>query len=595
MNSTPAQRVCAIVIIGPVTGFIPRPYQEHAINGGDPRKGPGIMPCFARHKNVLAVLFTGGGKTEIFLSLVRRYLESPKTPPHKRALILAHRDELVSQPISRGPRFGLRLAREQGDSSAVGAPERVIASTVQTMRLRKEKYDPDEIGLIICDESHHSVSDEFRDVLDYFPSAFILGVTATPQRLDGVGLGELYEAVAFRYPIEQGVEDGWLVPIRPWREVIDGLDLSKLRSRAGDLEPGALGELMSEYAHPVAKMLVERAGDRPTIAFCATLAHAYAQAEALRRYTSARVEVVDGTTKKRGKRADAVGIFREDLVEDFRLGRLQFLVNVGVAIEGFDAPNCRCVALIRPTKSPALVIQAVGRGTRPLPGIVDQPELRDDPDGRRAAIAASAKPDLLVLDFSGASEKHSLAGVVDALAGNLTPEERLALVNIPLCGDLTVDQALQQARIAAAQEATRHAAELAELATHSYEVDPFHPVCVFGIKGLRDDPNEERASAKMAKYLERNGVQNAAALSKSTAKKLQGTIIVRDRLHLASLTQATDLQRAGVPVTSTVRMSYTHANDLCVELLRNRGVRPKRWDSVPHLGGQEVHAPAPRR
>ena len=85
MNSTTAQRVCAIVIIGPVTGFIPRPYQEHAINGGDPRKGPGIMPCFARHKNVLAVLFTGGGKTEIFLSLVRRYLESPKTPPHKRA------------------------------------------------------------------------------------------------------------------------------------------------------------------------------------------------------------------------------------------------------------------------------------------------------------------------------------------------------------------------------------------------------------------------------------------------------------------------------------------------------------------------------
>jgi superfamily II DNA or RNA helicase len=577
------------MIIGPASGFTPRIYQEHAINGGDPHKGPGIMPCFSRYKRVLAVLFTGGGKTEIFLSLVRRYLESPKTPPGKRALILAHRDELVSQPISRASRFGLQLAREQGDQTAVGSPERAIASTIQTMRLRKERYARDEIGLIICDEGHHSVADDFREVLSYFSDAYILGVTATPQRLDGIALGELYEAVAFKYGIEQGVADGWLVPIKPWREIIDGLDLSQLRTRAGDLEPGALGELMAEYAHPVAKLLVERAGDRPTIAFCATLPHAYAQAEALKRYTNARVEVIDGNTKKRGKRKQTSLLgppVREDIVEDFRAGRIQFLVNVGVAIEGFDAPNCRCVALIRPTKSPALVVQAVGRGTRPLPGIVDQPDLRDDADGRIAAIAASAKPDLLVLDFSGASEKHTLAGVVDALSGNLTPEERLALTKIPVVGDLSIDQVLAQARIAAAEAAARQAELARELLTHSYEVDPFHPVVVFGIKDLRDDPAEKRASEKMAAYLARNGVANAAALSASTAKKLQGTIIVRGRLGLSSFSQSIALQRAGVPPVRTIKMSFDVASQLMAELHQNRGARPRRWDSDPMLGGQ---------
>lgn len=578
------------MIIGPADGFTPRIYQEHAISGGDPHKGPGIMPCFARYKRVLAVLFTGGGKTEIFLSLVRRYLESPKTPPGKRALILAHRDELVSQPISRAPRFGLHLAREQGDQTAVGSSARAIASTIQTMRLRKERYSPDEIGLIICDEGHHSVADDFREVLAYFPDAYILGVTATPQRLDGVALGELYEAVAFQYGIEAGVSDGWLVPIKPWREVIDGLDLSQLRTRAGDLEPGALGELMAEYAHPVAKLLVERAGDRPTIAFCATLPHAYAQAEALRRYTDARVEVIDGNTKKRGKRQQGLLVgppVREDIVEDFRAGRIQFLVNVGVAIEGFDAPNCRCVALIRPTKSPAIVVQAVGRGTRPLPGVVDLPCLRDDPYGRRDAIAASAKPDLLVLDFSGVSEKHTLAGVVDALAGTLTLEERLAMEKIPVVGDLTVDQVLARARLEAAIEAARQAELARELSTHSYDVDPFHPVNVFSIKGLRDDPKEARASEKMAAFLTRRGVDNAENLSASTARKLQQTIMARDARSLATFTQAKMLQRAGVPAARTVNMYFETASRLVIELARNRNIRPSSWDRDPALGGND--------
>lgn len=631
------------MIIGPADGFTPRIYQDECINGN--RRWLGILRALARYQRVLAVLATGLGKTEIFLYLIRRFLESEKTPPTKRALILAHRNELVDQPIARAHRFGLRIAREQGASTGVGKPERVIASTIQSMTanrvtaaardlgykfsksetkvftvvtpgdvtegpydldsftavfkarhpkvptMRMEEYGEDELGLIIIDESHHAPASDYRKLLDRFPNAYILGVTATPHRLDGVALEEIFKAHAFSYPLLEATDDGWLVPIRAIRQIIEGLDLDKLRSRCGDLPPGGLGELLAEYVHPVARDIVRLAEDRPTIVFCPTVPHAYAQAEALRRYTDARVECAfSGTPKRKGSKGqqsiiDGV-VTRDDMVDDFKAGKVRFLVNCELFTEGFDAPNARCIAIVRPTQSASLVTQMVGRGTRPLSGVVDRPELRDDPAGRIAAIAASDKPDVLVIHFTAKSAKHSLVGPVDALAGNLTTAERLALTKIPLTGELTVDQALQAARIAAAEEAARLAAEQAELASHSYELDPFHPVCAMGIKGLRDDPNEARASEKMAKFLARNGVSDAAKLSASTARKLQQTIIVRTKLQLASIPQAIALQRAGVPVASTIRMTTWHAGELMAELHSHHGVRPRRWDSDPLLGGQ---------
>ena len=581
------------MIIGPADGFTPRPYQAACIDGGDPRRGAGIRPCFARYKSVLAVLATGLGKTEIVLSLARRFIESPKTPADKRVLILAHRDELVSSPIRRSHRFGLRLAREQANDTAVGSTERVIASTIQSMARRYQLYRPDEIGLVIVDEAHHICAEDYLEVVNYFQAggALLLGVTATPQRLDGIALGEVFEAVAYNYPILDAVDDGWLVPVMVRRHIVEGLDLEKLSTRGGDLEPGKLGELLAEHAHIVAKELVDVAGDRATMVFCPTVPAAYAQAEALRRYTSARVECAFSGTPQKRKKSDQQDLLkgvttRQDMVDDFRAGKVQYLVNCALYTEGFDAPNTRCIALVRPSESASLYVQMVGRGTRPLPGVVDHPELAGDPAGRRAAIAASAKPDVLVIDFTCNSEKHTLTGVVDALAGNLTPEERLALGKVELVGDKTVDQAVQEARILAAENAARRAEELAELASHSYEVDPFHPVCVFNMKGLRDNPNEKRVSEAMAKYLTRAGVRDAAKLSRSTGTKLQYNIRVREKFRLASLDQSMALQRAGVPASTTVKMKIHEAGALIAELQRNGKRRPPRWDSDPALGGQ---------
>lgn len=393
-----------------------------------------------------------------------------------------------------------------------------------------------------------------------------------------MSLGEVFEAYAFDYAIDAGIADGWLVPVNARRVIIPDLDLNKLRARAGDLEPGALGELMSEYAHPVAQTLVALTGDRPTIGFCCTVAHAHAQAAALRRYTDERVEVIDGETDNDKRR---------QIFADFKSGALRWLINCEVATEGVDAPMTACVAMIRPTKSQSLMAQMIGRGTRPQPGVVDQPHLRGDPAGRRAAIAASSKPDLLVLDFSGVCEKHSLANPEDVLAGRLSPEERLLLGKIELVKERDAKMTeILAARKAAAAEAARVAA-LAQAEAETYELDPFSPAKVLSLKDMpRNDPNEARCSEKMAKMLAGKGIAAAEKLSVSQAQRLAVALAVRAKKELCTYKQAVALQKAGVPVATTTRMYYETASKLITALTMNGWRRPRDWDSNPVLGGR---------
>ena len=438
---------------------------------------------------------------------------------------------------------------------------------------------------LLVHNCHHAPADIYRGVLGYFPDAYKVGFTATADRGDGIGLNEVFQAVAYDYQTETAMENGWLVPPIPKRYIIEGLDLDKLRARAGELPVEELGELMAQVSHTVGPEVVKHTGDHQAIVFCCTVAHAYAQAEALKRYTHSTVAVADGTTDKDERR---------QMVRDFREGKIQYLINAQLWTEGFDAPNATVCAMLRPTLSRAFYAQCAGRVLRPLGGIVDRPELRDDPAGRRAAIAASSKPAAYILDFSGVSERHSLVGPLDALAGRLTTEERLALVNIELVGDRSADLLLQEARKLAAIEAARKAEEIEQAAAHSYDVDPFHPVNVFNIKGLRDNPSEPRASENMVRFLAGRGVDSPEKLSASTAQKIRATIATRDKFKLATFTQAKMLQRAGVPVTSTVKMKFDDASRLMIELGRNRNRRPARWDQEPGLGGRTPPEPARR-
>ena len=164
---------------------------------------------------------------------------------------------------------------------------------------------------------------------------------------------------------------------------------------------------IEENLHAMAKPIVDVCGrDKQSIVFTASVRQAHRMAELLRDYShrefgadDPNVAVfIDGSMNPQHPR-------RRQIVQEFKDGKIQHLCNCGVATEGFDAPKVKVIAIGRPTKSRALYVQMLGRGTRPLPGIVDGPETADM---RRAAIKASDKPHCTVIDFMGQSSRHKL-------------------------------------------------------------------------------------------------------------------------------------------------------------------------------------------
>lgn len=340
----------------------------------------------------------------------------------KRILVLAHREELIYQAVQHARNAGLTAGMEMERHRA--RDEDVVVSTVQTLNAcrrgvpRMQKFDPFEFGLVITDEAHHATAHSYRTVYYHFaqnPQLRFLGVTATPIRADGVGLHNVFESVSYQMELRDAIELGWLCPIRQSFVAVESLDLSKVRTkmggdlRDGDLERAFLGNGdidEEEMLHRIAKPTIDLAAGQPGIIFAAGCEHAEKLTAAFNAYEGVYAEVILGETDSE---------IRRGVVKRFREGETQFLVNVGVATEGFDAPAATVVAIARPTKSVSLYMQMIGRGTRPLPGVVDGPPT---PEERRAAIANSAKPICHVLDFVGNSGEHKLVSVADVLAGD---------------------------------------------------------------------------------------------------------------------------------------------------------------------------------
>lgn len=380
-----------------------RPYQQRCVNA--------IRSTLSTQMSTLAVLATGCGKTVIFAHLARDW--------PGRVLVLAHRDELIRQAAEKlreatGEAPGVEMGESYSDEAPglVAAP-RAVVSSVQTLCRpnRQRRFRPQDFGLLVIDEAHHAVARTYRDVVDYFrqsPGLKVLGVTATPRRADQLAMGQVFESACFDYGIEAAVEDGWLVPVRQQAVVVEGLDFSAVRSVAGDFNEGELERILSEekVIHAVAAPAAELTGDLPALVFCVSVAHARLMAEVLRRYKKGSAVALDGSTDRQ-KRREAVAAFKA--------GDVQYLCNCGLFLEGFDAPTTAAVVMARPTKSLALYTQVLGRGTRPLPGVVDG--LADHPAARREAIAASAKPSMLVLDFVGNSGRHKIVTAADVLGG----------------------------------------------------------------------------------------------------------------------------------------------------------------------------------
>lgn len=399
--------------------YTPRTYQNECIEA--------IFESLKQYRSVLAVLATGLGKTVIFSTLAKRWAMG-------RVLIVAHRRELISQAAEKlesvlGEPVGIEMGSRRSPEG-LHRP-RVVVASIQTLAkvTRMRRFKPQDFGLVVFDEAHHATAKGYLRVVHFLrnglsdndpkrevpgnPDIKIVGVTATPKRHDKVGLSAIFQTTAYTFGMRAAIDAGWLVPVRQAVVRVEGLDFSSLQKHKGDFTDAELESILTQERplHDVAAAVSEYAGTRPTIVFCAGVKHAKLLATVLSRYPGRTAIALDGETDTQE---------REDRIADFKAGKIQFLCNCGLFLEGFDAPKTALVVMARPTLSLALYEQMIGRGTRTLEGVVDSAP--DDPKARRAAIAMSPKPDCLVLDFAGNAGRHRIVNALDILGGKRPPD-----------------------------------------------------------------------------------------------------------------------------------------------------------------------------
>jgi superfamily II DNA/RNA helicase len=257
---------------------------------------------------------------------------------------------------------------------------------------------------------------------------------------------------------------------------------------------------------------------------------------------------------------------RRDVIARFKSGALQILVNVGVATEGFDAPGVGCVVMARPTKSRSLYAQMVGRGTRPSPGV---PDRHDNPEDRRAAIAASDKPHCMVIDFAGNSGQHRLIHATDILGGE-EPDEVLdrayEIVDKGVTND--VAEAVEIAKVEIEEEEKERAKrKLIKAGKVNYKINETDPFSALGVRreSAKFIPTGRTLSGNQLALLTRNGIE-PQNYTPQEQRLLHSELIRRIKKKKCSLKQARVLNKYGF---QTGNMSFKEASNLLDQLARN--------------------------
>jgi superfamily II DNA or RNA helicase len=540
------------------TGMKLRPYQEKAVES--------VFNQWQGHDSTLLVMATGTGKTVVFSEIVRRI--------GGRALVIAHREELIWQAVQKLRGIGMEANVEMADLVADANfwdESPVVVSTVQTQSQRMTRFDPYRFELLVIDEAHHATASTYRKTIDYYrqnTNLKILGVTATPDRADKEALGQVFQSVALDYEILDAIKDGFLVPIEQQLVVIEGLDFSSVRTTAGDLNGADLALVMEaeKNLHGIVSATLDIIGERKTIVFAVTVKQAEMYSEIFNRHKPGMSDWVCGKTPKDKRRE----IFRK-----FGTGETQILVNVGILTEGYDNPSVEVIAMARPTKSRCLYSQMVGRGTRTLPGVIDQ---SDDAEERRNLIAQSQKASCLVIDFVGNAGKHKLMTTADILGGKVSQLAVQRVLQKAKGKALDMIQALEEeeAKLRAEIEERKrremakkaHIVGVAEFSTK--EISPFD---IFHLEPPRvsNFNNNRILSPGQSAMLRRNGI-DPNKITPAQGHHLCGEIVRRIKERLCSFKQAKLLKKHGY---ETKNLTMQDASKLIDALAKNNWRRPE--------------------
>jgi len=359
-----------------------RPYQVRGLDEARAHYRRGV-------RRVLLVAPTGAGKTVMFCSMVSRHLERGG-----RVLLIVHRRELLTQAVARLRREGIErvgviLAGSERDREA---PVQVASIGTLLAMVRRGEPLP-SASLLVLDEAHHYVAEAWGEIAGQYRDAYVIGVTATPERADGTPLGDLFDALVTVASVRELTDLGYLVPCKV---------IAPRRRRR-------------DRAWPVVDAYREHAGDRPTVIFSRSVDAARDLATTLRSRGVAAA-AIDGETP-----ADE----RESILARFAAGEVRVLTNCYVLTEGWDCPRAEVCILDRGCTSVATYLQIVGRILRPSPD--------------------TGKTSALLVDLYGAVHDHGLpdADRTYSLAGRAISHGDAPTRECPDCG-ATILLALRQ-------------------------------------------------------------------------------------------------------------------------------------------------------
>lgn len=278
----------------------------------------------------------------------------------------------------------------------------IVLASAQTLHNRLDKIKPDLFDVVVADEAHLFGSKTFNKSLQYFDPKLLLGLTATPHRMDGMMMGDIFEKIVFQYNISDAIVDGYLCELDAI-QIKTNLNLDGVHTLGGEFNQKELSQSVDipQRNQLMVDSYKKYADGKSNLVFCIDVAHAMNVAE-LFREAGYRTEVVVGDKE--------ITPERKATIQRFKNGETQIVVNVMVLTAGFDFPGIGCVTMGCPTKSLTKYMQQLGRGTRTLSGVIDG---IDNANNRRIAIKASAKPHCTIIDMVDTTSRHRIVNTFE--------------------------------------------------------------------------------------------------------------------------------------------------------------------------------------
>lgn len=406
----------------------PRDYQADCITAAE--------TSLEEHNSTMAVLPTGTGKTVIFTTVGRDW-------DNGRVLVICPSIQLIGQTANKIQRIcGEKPAIEQAKNySNEHYKSRYVVASKQTLTGQSKRYKRlSDIGLVIVDECHYATTTRYAEMLDHYQQAGakVLGVTATPNRHDKRAMKLIFEDCCYNMGIHEAIQQGWLVEPTCRQIRLESLDLTGVSTRGskGDFKESELAEVMEDekVVCEITAITAAESGDLKTVIYCASVKEARMVADRLKDTYGKNSGWVCGDKRLCPDEE------RKRVLDGLTQGDIQFVANVGVLTTGWDFPGLEHIVMARPTRSLSLYTQILGRGTRPLAGVVDFPD--STAESRRAAIAASGKPTWKITDLVDNSAEHKLMSAVDVLGGRMDLLEQKFAKEALEKKQMTIEEAL---------------------------------------------------------------------------------------------------------------------------------------------------------